>query len=183
MEEIWKPIIGYENLYEVSSKGRVKSIARVINRKNGRKQFVKEKLIAPANNGKGYYRVRLAKNGKNTAYALHRLVASSFIPNPKELPEINHKDEDKSNNIVENLEWCDRAYNMNYGTRKSRAALANSTPIIQIDADGKLVKEWVSCVEAARQLDIHYQNIDQCVRGNIKQIKGYMFQKSDKENT
>lgn len=182
MEEVWKPIAGYEDLYEVSSEGRVKSLVRFVNRKNGRKQFVKEKIIIQHDNGKGYCRVRLAKNGKNKAYAVHRLVAFSFIPNPKQLREVNHIDEDKSNNTVENLEWCDRVYNMNYGTIKSRSALANSTPIIQVDVDGKIIREWVSCAEAARQLGIHYQNIDQCVRGNIKQIKGYMFQHPDKEN-
>lgn len=183
MEEIWKPIAGYKNSYEVSSKGRVRSLARVIYRKNGRKQFIKEKLITPADNGKGYYRVRLAKNGKNTAYAVHRLVASSFIPNPKEFPEINHKDENKSNNFVENLEWCDRVYNMNYGTGKNRMSLANSIPIVQIDSDGKIIKEWRSCVEAARELGLHSQNIDLCVKGKIKQIKGYMFREADKSKS
>lgn len=180
MEEIWKPVVGYEGLYEVSSKGRVKSLARVVNRKNGRRQLINEKLILPADNGKGYYRVRLAQNGKNTAYSVHRLVASSFIQNPDKLPEINHIDEDKSNNSVENLEWCDRRYNMNYGTGRNRAALATSVPIVQINADGEIIKEWTSCVEAARELGIHYQNIDQCVKGNIKQIKGYMFRHPDK---
>ena len=108
-KEIWKDIKGFEGHYQVSNFGRVKSI-----------KFRKERILKPANNGCGYLYVNLSKNGKYNIYLIHRLVALIFISNPNNLPEINHRDEDKTNNKVENLEWCDRKYNMNYGTRTQR---------------------------------------------------------------
>lgn len=107
MEE-WKAIPGYEGLYEVSNKGNVRNVRR------------NTLLRLPKNNNR-YIRVSLCKNGIKTGLTVHRLVAGAFIPNPDNLPEVNHKDEDKTNNRVENLEWCDHKYNMNYGTRNIRA--------------------------------------------------------------
>lgn len=105
MEEIWKDIKGFEGLYQVSNKGNVK------NRFN--------KLISQEN-CKGYLRVHLHKNSKYSHFLVHRLVAEAFIDNSSNLPQVNHKDEDKTNNCVENLEWCDAKYNVNYGTSNYR---------------------------------------------------------------
>ena len=121
MEE-WKSIPGYEGLYEVSSYGRVKSLEISYIRKNGIMDQKSEMILSPKNNGTGYFTVCLYKNKIHKYYLIHRLVAEAFLPNPDNLPEVNHKDEDKSNNRVDNLEWCDRKYNLNYkGVLKRRS--------------------------------------------------------------
>ena len=119
MEE-WKSIPGYEGLYEVSNLGRVRSVERCdrFNRK------IVSKILKP-NYVSGYLRVGMYKNKTFKYYLIHRLVAQAFLPNPDNLPEVNHKDEDKSNNKVNNLEWCDRSYNMNYGTVQQRRIQTN----------------------------------------------------------
>ena len=114
-EEIWIPVVGYEGLYEVSSYGRVRSLDRY----DSRNHFRKGKLMNFIYEGE-YLKVDFSKNGINKRYVVHRLVAKAFIPNPDNLPQINHKDEDKTNNRVDNLEWCDAKYNINYGTRQER---------------------------------------------------------------
>ena len=107
MEE-WKEIPGYEGLYEVSNMGNVRNVRR-------------NKLLRLLKTNNRYIRISLCKNGIKTGLTVHRLVAEAFLPNPDNLPEVNHKDEDKTNNRVENLEWCNHKYNMNYGTRNIRA--------------------------------------------------------------
>lgn len=107
MDEIWKPVVGYEGLYEVSNLGRVRSIRR-------------NKILNLKKERDGYIRISLCSNGVEKMYQVHRLVAKAFIPNPDNLPQINHKDEVKSNNVVDNLEWCTVAYNNSYGTRLQR---------------------------------------------------------------
>ena len=114
MEE-WKSIPGYEGLYEVSSYGRVKSLERYKSN-NGGIQLIKEKILKPHNTKKGYLTVQF----HNKIFKVHRLVAQAFIPNPDNLPMVNHKDEDKTNNNVDNLEWCTAKYNSNYGTSIER---------------------------------------------------------------
>ena len=126
--EIWKDIEGYEGLYQVSNLGRVKSLER-IDRHN---HLVKERILKPKIEPNGYFRVDLCKEGKVKTLSVHRLVAQTFIPNPEGLPQINHKNENKALNVVflrddgsvdecrSNLEWCDRKYNCNYGTRNER---------------------------------------------------------------
>jgi hypothetical protein len=119
-EEQWKPIIiakggkvfDYTGLYEVSSEGRVRSLN--YNRTN------ETKILKPAKNECGYLRVGLSKQGKTQKFLVQRLVATMFIPNPQNLPEVNHIDEDKTNNRVSNLQWCTREYNLKYGTRPQR---------------------------------------------------------------
>ena len=106
MEE-WKEVPGYEGLYEVSNTGNVKSL-------------IKNKIIKGFINRCGYRLVGLSKNGILKRFQVHRLVAQVFIPNPYNLPMVNHKDEDKSNNRVDNLEWCDAKYNIHYGTRSDK---------------------------------------------------------------
>ena len=117
MEE-WRAVPGYEGLYEVSSYGRVKSIDRYVKSKSYR--LHKGKVLSPGKDRNGYLFVVLSYNGKHKGITVHRLVAESFIPNPDNLPQVNHKDEDKTNNNVDNLEWCDAKYNSNYGTARIR---------------------------------------------------------------
>ena len=119
MEE-WRSIPGYEGLYEISSYGRVKSLEISYIKKNGVMDHKPEIILRPKNNGTGYFTVCLYKNKIHKYYLIHRLVAQAFIPNPDNLSEVNHKDEDKSNNRVDNLEWCDHKYNMNYNDVQKR---------------------------------------------------------------
>lgn len=112
--EVWKDVAGYEGLYQVSNLGRVRRFY-----KNG-----KEHQLKPQPCGFGYRFVILCKNGIRKQLLLHRLVAMAFIPNPGKLPEVNHKDEIKTNNCVDNLEWCARKYNINYGTCRQRISEA-----------------------------------------------------------
>ena len=124
MEE-WKSISGYEGLYEVSSYGRVKRLKISYIRKNGIMVHKPELILKPNYFSGGYFRVGMYKNKTFKYYLIHRLVAQAFLPNPDNLPEVNHKDEDKSNNRVDNLEWCDHKYNMNYGTLQQRRIQTN----------------------------------------------------------
>ena len=116
IEEIWKPVIGYEGLYEVSSYGRVKSLCKY----DSRNRFREERILKLCANRLGYLKVGLSSNNKTKKYLVHRIVAEAFIPNPNNLPIINHRDENPSNNNVDNLEWCTAKYNSNYGTRNDR---------------------------------------------------------------
>ena len=118
MKEIWKPIKGYEENYLISNLGRVKNIriVRCIGSKGGRqyRAFPMDKILKPWDNGKGYKVVSLTKDTNRKNHYVHRLVAEHFIDNPFELDEVNHKDFNKANNRVDNLEWCDRIYNTHY---------------------------------------------------------------------
>lgn len=117
MIEEWRTIFGYEGLYEVSSYGRVRSLDRYVVDSLGNRRFYKGKVLSPIKDKVGYLSVKLQEGNKHN---IHRLVAQAFIENPDNLPQVNHKDEDKSNNRVDNLEWCDSKYNNNYGTRIER---------------------------------------------------------------
>ena len=119
IEEIWRPVVGYEGLYEVSNTGQVRSLDRYV-KNNHSYRLHKGKVLSLLKNEYGYIQVVLSCNGKHNTITVHRLVAQAFILNPNNLPEVNHKDEDKTNNSVENLEWCTAKYNSNYGTRNIR---------------------------------------------------------------
>lgn len=126
--EQWETIKGYEN-YQISTLGNVKNI-------------ISGSLLKPQNNGKGYQHVCLYdKNHKGKLIMVHRLVAQTFIPNPNNLPQVNHKDENKKNNCVDNLEWCDSNYNINYGTHNERIGLNNPRrrKIYSIDSNGNTI--------------------------------------------
>ncbi len=116
----WRPVVDFEGLYKVSRLGEVHSIDRWVLNKHGKKQFFKERLIKPHTNKMGYRDLTLSKNNISYQKLIHRLVAEAFIPNPNNLPCVNHKDENKSNNFVWNLEFCTHKYNSNYGTMPER---------------------------------------------------------------
>lgn len=121
---------GYEGLYQVSNLGRVKRLSKPkknydINNKEFKTIMIPEKIVKPQLDKNGYYRIGLTENYKRSFCFVHRLVAQAFILNPDNLPHINHKDEDKSNNNANNLEWCTMKYNCNYGTRNERVAKGN----------------------------------------------------------
>ena len=118
--ENWKDIKGYEGFYQVSDLGRVKSLERDVFNSRGIVYHLKEKILVQGSSKDGYSLVCLSKNGKMKTMKVHRLVAMAFLPNPENKPQVNHKDEVKNNNVVDNLEWCDISYNANYGTKIER---------------------------------------------------------------
>ena len=172
MEEIWKEVVGYEGLYEISNFGRVKSL--------NYKHTGKEKIINFGKNPKGYYKVALFNDSIRKDTLVHRMVAEAFIPNPDNLPHVNHKDENKTNNRVDNLEWCTNQYNINYGTRNKRRSetLTNgacSKPVVQYTIDGEFVKEWPSMQEVERQTGYQHQSIGKCCMGKYKTSHNFIW--------
>lgn len=163
MEEIWKDIKDFEGHYQVSNLGRIKSI-----------KFGKEIILKQHNNKGGYYYVCLLKNGKHKNYYVHRLVAQAFLPNPYKLPQVNHKDENKTNNNVDNLEWCTNEYNHNYGTINERISQSQSKPVLQYDLNGNLIKEWKSINECGRN-GFNQGDICKCCNGKRKTAKGFIW--------
>ncbi len=120
MKEIWKDIKGYEGLYQVSNLGRIKSVDRIIERRKKGKYFKKGNILKLQKSKQGYYICKLSYQNKKPTRNVHRLVAEAFIPNTDNLPCINHKDENKLNNNIDNLEWCTYEYNNKYGTKIER---------------------------------------------------------------
>lgn len=156
MTEIWKPVKGYEGLYEVSNKGRVKSLKRYSVRFGHQKELVGEKLMSLHKSSEGYIIVHLSKDGERKSKSVHRLVAQAFIPNPHCYPLINHKDENKANNHVENLEWCTQEYNVNYGTAHKRARTTHKLNKIKgkTEIDKALLQTHITKTALARGLDV-----------------------------
>ena len=193
-KEIWSPVKNYEGYYQVSSYGRVRSADRVIIDSDGVKRLLKGKILKPAKNNNGYFLCGLCKNGQMKYVLIHRLVAEAFIPNPSNLPEVNHKDENKTNNSVflkkdgsvdlgkSNLEWCTRSYNINYGTRNKQVAEKRlnspkfSKPVLQIDINtGRVISEYPSVMEAARKLNINNGGISMCCLRKRKTYKRFKW--------
>lgn len=156
--EVYKQIIGYEGLYEVSNLGNVKSLNYL--------HTGQEKLLSPGIYTNGYLYVVLSKNGEVKQYLIHRLVAQAFLPNPNNYPQVNHKDENKLNNNVENLEWCTAQYNNEYSKTKQ---------VGQYDLNGNLIATWKSTVEIQRQLGFDQSSISKCCLGKLKTAYGYIW--------
>ena len=146
MSEEWRDIKGYEGLYQVSNYGRVRSVARIVTWKNNQIKSYKSRIMKIRQKN-GYCTVSLYKNFNSKDIRVHRLVGEAFIPNPDNLPFINHIDENKQNNRVENLEWCTRQYNNNYGSRNHKISVARSK--------NELLKRIRKEIE---ELDIYYDN-------------------------
>lgn len=171
MAEIWKPVPGYEGYFEVSTYGRVKSLERYV---DGRwKPYLKkEKILVPHDSGKGYLQVKFSADNKRSMPLIHRLVAKAFIPNPENLPQINHKDGNPRNNHVDNLEWCTAS-----GNALHRCHVLNHVsgrpqrPVICLDT-GKIYK---SSHEAAREMEIRQGSIFSVCQGKWQRAGGYRF--------
>ena len=167
--EVWKDIPGYEGDYQISSSGMVKST------KQG-----KEKLIALSPMHRGYLQAHLSKDGKTAMLRVHRLVAKVFIPNPECKPEVNHINGDKTDNRVENLEWCTPSENVRHsyesGTHGTKAK-----PVLQYNLQGCFVREWESATEAERQTNIKHNNIAKVCKGKMKQTGGYIWRYKEAE--
>lgn len=174
-DEIWKPISGYEGIYEVSNFGRVRSCDRIVTYNNGVKHKYNGKVLRSSNNTHGYLNVTLCNNRGHKTATIHRLVATAFIPNPENKTTINHINEIKTDNRVENLEWMTVKENINHGTHNERLAKTQGKPIQQFTRDGKIIAEFWSMHEADRKLGITFKNISACVRGKRKTAGGYIW--------
>ena len=175
MREIWKPVVGYESIFEVSNFGNVRRLERKATAGTGNYSRPAHTLKARKNNN-GYYLVDLWVNNKRLQKLVHRIVAEAFIPNPDNKPEVNHKDENPENCRADNLEWCDRTYNMNYGSVGKRIGKANGKPVRQYDKLGQLVMEYASIMEAHRQTGISQGSIGDCLHERRKTAGGYTWQ-------
>lgn len=177
--EQWKDIEGYNGLYQVSNTGKVISLNW---KRTGQ---IKEMCLKSHN--KGYQQIELVdKNGKKKTHLVHRLVATAFIENPNGLPMINHKDENKLNNNVENLEWCDSSYNAKYYAdrhikgrprefKPSEIYHKRSTPIIQTTLSGEYIRTWENDVSIKHELGVNDWSITQCCRGKRKTAYGFKW--------
>lgn len=181
-KEIWKAIDGYEGYYEVSTRGRVRSLGRKITMKNGEARTVKGRVLRDSVNKVGYKTVALAKEGRAITHAIHNLVAEAFLEKQEGLDFINHKDENKRNNRVENLERCTLLYNNNYGTARERAQKTRikrkqCSSVGKFDMDDNLLQIYDSIGEAARDVGCEDHNITCCVRHykGFKTCKGFKF--------
>lgn len=202
MDEVWKDIEGYEGLYQVSNLGNVRSL------NYGRTGEIK---LLKQSTDCGYKRVMLYKDGERERYLVHRLVAMTFIPNPDDLPQVNHKDEDKSNNNVNNLEWCTGEYNMNYGSIKERLSESSkgryhseeskkkmseshkgknkgkdnptSKSILMYDEEGNFIRRF-ECIGDANEhfgKPRNFTGINNCLSGRSKTAYGYIFRYAEKK--
>lgn len=163
--EVWRDVIGFEGFYMVSNMGRVKSLSRPSN--NGRYVY-EEMILSPRayGNQREYLSVALHANGKRKQTPIHRLVAEAFIPNPHNYKEINHKDENKGNNVALNLEWCSRSYNVNYGSRIEKQSQKLRKPVIALDDNGKEIQEFDSIKSAAEWAGVDNTNISHAIKSN-----------------
>lgn len=174
MKEIWKDIENYYGLYQVSNIGNVKSLNY---RRSG-----EERILRLGVDRDGYLRVNLSKNGKCKTLLIHRLVLMTFNPiDNMDKFDVNHRDENKKNNNLDNLEWCNRSYNINYGTRTQRFAQSKSIPIVQLDpTTNKVINVYHSSMEAKRQ-GFNHGNIIRCCQNKFSRpgnniYKGYKWQ-------
>lgn len=181
MQEVWKDIQGYEGLYQVSNQGRVRSLDHYAS--NGHADVLhKGRILKQDTSNCGYFRVLLSNGKTKKKVAVHRLVAENFINNPNNLPFVNHKDENKQNNCVDNLEWCTRSYNVNYGTAIKRKKEKISKKILQYDLEGKLVNEFDSILDVYVYLNKNKNSmITDCCKGRYKQAYGYVWKYKEAE--
>lgn len=178
-EEIWRDIEGYEGLYQVSDQGRVKSLKRVIMKRDGRKLTINECILKPVATREGYLQVTLYAPGKQKILSVHRLVCEAFHENPHCKPQVNHVNENKKDNRACNLEWMTAKENMNFGTRNKRAgkkiAKALSKPVAQCTLDEKVIKVWQSTREAERKAGFNHSDIGHAANGRYKTHKGFIW--------
>ena len=188
MEEIWKNIEGYPN-YQVSNMGRIKRLSTGYYRRT-------EKILKPQLQNNGYLHIKLSQKDKTKCILVHRLVAQVFIPNPNNKPQENHINEDKTNNRVENLEWCDRKYNINYGNGISKRVKTNkengtykkigeinskirSKSILQFSKDNSFIRRWDCIMDVQRELGYDNKQICSCLKNRQKTAKGFKWVYAD----
>lgn len=188
--EEWLPVVGFEGYYEVSNYGSVRSVKRTISYPSGRIQVYKSILRKlTVNHYNGYVYVGLTnKEHKQSQHRVHRLVARAFIPNPDNLPEVNHEDFDKQNNAVSNLKWCDKFYQNQHAAKKEGRQWQNhrkgmvgclnpaSKPVVATGLDGHPIGYYESGILAAKALGVNQAKVSACCRGKRKHTKGIKFE-------
>lgn len=163
-EEVWKDVVGYEGIYKVSNFGNIKSYSR----------YPHGKLLRGVKSTNGYYKVILCKDGEKSTIAVHRLVATAFLPNSDNLSQVNHKDENKLNNNVDNLEWCSASYNHNYGTSIERSSKGESREVVQATMDGDIIQTFPSLTEASKLIPCPLTYLSTICNGK-KIYKGHRY--------
>jgi hypothetical protein len=201
MFEVWKDIPGYEGYYQASTTGTIRSVGRWVKVGEGRR-YLPGRMLKQHKDPKGYYRVSLCKDGKSKVFKAHRLIALTFIPNPKNYPMINHKDEVPCHNWVHNIEWCDAAYNNSYGTAKQRqSAKLRGRPlyhfrgeknfmygkhicrgdhpyarkVAQMDMDGNIIKIHGCLIDAGESVGVTGGSIAHVCKGRMATCRGYKW--------
>lgn len=175
INEIWKDIDGYNGLYQVSNLGRVKSL-----------KLGKERFLKAGKNGSGYLQIILCKEGKLKTCRVHRLVATAFVDNTEKLPCVNHKDENKTNNCADNLEWCTFQYNLSYGNRGKNISKKLKGKRLGEDKSCKTIRcietglIYTSSLDAQAKTGLRQQNILACCNGKLKTTGGLHFEFSKK---
>lgn len=184
-QEVWRqyPDPKYP-FVEASNLGRIRTKDRTITDKNGKKRFVRGRILKQQVLPNGYMQVPLSVNGKTVHRYVHRIEAASFIPNPDNLPEVNHKDNDRTNNAISNLEWCTSQYNNNYkknfGTSSTEVL---GHPTFAVDLRTSKILRFESQCEAAHQLGVYQGNIQKVLNGEKSQTGGYWFTEDESKIT
>lgn len=194
MEEVWKDIEGYEGYFQISNFARVKSLDRWVKHSIKGKFLKRGKMRKISKSNNGYAEITLRKEGTLRTFMVHVLVGKYFVPNPKNYPVLNHKDENPMNPKADNLEWCTYSYNSMYGTCRERRketygidnlikhanelAKLKRKKVFQFDLNGNFIKEWESTRECGRN-GFGQVNVAACCRGEYKQHKGYIWRYLD----
>lgn len=184
--EVWKDIAGYEGCYQVSNLGRIKSLDRIVVNKNCHTKHVTERILKQYNyvrykNGNKettkYLFVRLCLKNTTSNFFVHKLVATAFCVKESYHTEVNHIDENPSNNRADNLEWCTHSQNINYGNRNRKAAesIPNRREADQYTNDGKFIKRHFSISDASRETGIEVSHISACCRSLVRCARGFFF--------
>lgn len=185
MNEEWRDIKGFEGYYQISSLGRIKSLKRLIIRRDGKPYPQKECFLKPSKNRKGYLTGQLSKDYKTTFYQVHRLVAEAFIPNVYNLPQVNHIDGNKENNSVDNLEWISNYDNMQHSIKtglrdvkeiSNKMKTAKRREVLQYSIYGEFIKHWKSIKDVETELKIPNQNIVKVCQGKRHTAGGYVWE-------
>lgn len=163
--ECWKDIDGYDGNYKISDHGRVMSYKQKIPR-----------IMKMQDDGHGYQRLRLRKNGNYHYCYIHRLVADAFVPNKSGYNVVNHKDENPKNNHFTNLEWCDNQYNLNYGTSRYRAIKNTMKQVVQYDSKHNFIQKWDSIIQASETLKIDNSSITKNCKKRVKSAGGFIWE-------
>lgn len=177
-QEAWKQYPDYPFI-EVSNLGRVRTKDRIITDRRGRKYHIKGRVLKQQRDQCGYMQVHFKVNGKSVCLYIHRMVAITFIPNQNGYPEVNHKDNNRANNNVSNLEWCTREYNNAY---REKYGTACNHPVIAINPETGEVLRFESQSEATRKLGVSQGNISMVIKGKYDKTGGYWFCNADKNS-
>lgn len=178
--EIWRPIERLQNIYEVSNQGRIRSVNRTEEMRNGIRRLREGRTLSQKTARNGYKSVHISINGKSKDYLTHRLVALAFVPNPSNLPCINHKDNNRANNHADNLEWCTYLHNNTYQGCRDRAVLSRGCrKVKKFSLNGVFIDEYRSCHAASKANGLSNGNLYATLHNKQKTCGGFIWKYSD----